>query len=104
MQNMNIESRLWNKNWQIEKNQTWELVPRLVNKNVIGIKWVFQNKLKQNGEVIRNKERLVCKGYSEVEGIYFKEIFTLMERMEAIKIFLAFPTQGFQISSNGCEV
>jgi hypothetical protein len=46
----------------------------------------------------------VCKGYSEVEGIYFKEIFTLMERMEAIKIFLAFPTQGFQISSNGCEV
>jgi hypothetical protein len=26
---------------QIEKNDTWELVPRLKNKNVIGTKWVF---------------------------------------------------------------
>ena len=30
---------------QIEKNKTWSLVPRLVDKNVIGIKWVFRNKL-----------------------------------------------------------
>jgi hypothetical protein len=26
---------------QIEKNDTWELVPRPKNKNVIGTKWVF---------------------------------------------------------------
>ena len=27
---------------QIEKNHTWELVPRPANKNVIGANWVFQ--------------------------------------------------------------
>eukprot|EP00253_Pinus_taeda_P021119 PITA_21119 len=48
---------------QIEKNNTWELVPRPKDKNCIGTKWIFKNKLNENGEVIRNKARLVCKGY-----------------------------------------
>ena len=49
---------------QIEKNQTWELVPRPKNKNVIGTKWVYKNKMDENGKVIRNKAILVCKGYA----------------------------------------
>jgi hypothetical protein len=34
---------------QIEKNDTWELVPRPRYKNVIGTKWVFKNKLNEYG-------------------------------------------------------
>jgi hypothetical protein len=34
---------------QIEKNDTWELVTRPKNKNVIGTKWVFRNKLNEDG-------------------------------------------------------
>ena len=49
---------------QIEKNNTWSLVPRLEDKNVIGTKWVFRNKLDEKVEVTRNKARLVCKGYA----------------------------------------
>jgi hypothetical protein len=49
---------------QIEKNKIWSLVPRPEDKNVIGTKWVFRNKLDENGEVTRNKERLVYKGYA----------------------------------------
>jgi hypothetical protein len=60
---------------QIEKNGTWELVPRPKNKNVIGTKWVFKDKLNEDGQVTRNKARLVCKGYTQVEGINFEEIF-----------------------------
>jgi hypothetical protein len=30
---------------QIEKNDTWELVPRPKYKNVIDTKWVYRNKL-----------------------------------------------------------
>ena len=44
---------------QIEKNKTWTLVPRLEDKNLIGIKHVYRNKLYENDEVTRNKERLV---------------------------------------------
>ena len=40
---------------EIEKNDTWELVPRLLDKNVIGTKWILKNQLNENGEVIRNK-------------------------------------------------
>ena len=54
---------------QIIKNDTWELVPRPKDKNMIGTKWVFRNKMNEQGEVIRNKARLVCKGYSLQEGM-----------------------------------
>jgi hypothetical protein len=60
------------------------LVPRPKNKNVIGTKWVFKNKLNEDGKVARNKYRLVCKGYTHVEGIDFKETFAPVSKMEAI--------------------
>ena len=49
---------------QIEKNDTWQLVLRPKDKNVIGTKCVFRNKLDENGQVTRNKAKLVCKGYA----------------------------------------
>eukprot|EP00253_Pinus_taeda_P033080 PITA_33080 len=74
---------------QIEKNNTWELVPRPKDKNIIGTKWIFKNKLNENCDVIRNKARLVCKGYAQQEGIDFEENFALDARLEAIRMFLA---------------
>jgi hypothetical protein len=75
---------------KIEKNDTWELVPRPKNKNVIDTKWVFRNKLNENGQVTRNKSRLVCKGYAQIEGIDFEETFSAVSRMEAIRLILAY--------------
>jgi hypothetical protein len=75
---------------QIEKNDTWELVPRPNNKNVIGTKWVFRNKLNENGQVTRDKARLVCKGYARIGGIDFEETFSPVARMEAIQFLLAY--------------
>jgi hypothetical protein len=69
---------------QIEKNNTWNLVPRPKDKNVIGRKWVYKNKLNEDGQVTMNKARLVCKGYAQVEGIDFEETFSQVARMEAI--------------------
>ena len=52
---------------QIKKNDTWELVLRPKDKNVTGTKWVFKNKLDENGQVTRNKARLMCKGYAQIK-------------------------------------
>eukprot|EP00253_Pinus_taeda_P027816 PITA_27816 len=83
---------------QIEKNNTWELVPRPNDKNVIGTKWILKNKLNENGDVIRNKARLVCKGYAQQEGIDFEENFAPISRFEAIRMFLALSSfQKFKV-------
>jgi hypothetical protein len=57
---------------------------------VIDTKWVFRNKLNEDGQVTRNKARLVCKGYAQVEGIDFEETFAPVARMEAICFLLAY--------------
>jgi len=54
---------------QIEKNESWEIVPRPKENNLIGTKWIFRKKLNEDGQVLRNKESLVCKGYAQVEGV-----------------------------------
>ena len=89
------EGELWNKAMdeelhQIEKNETWELVPRPRYKNVISTNWVFRNKLNEDGEVARSKARLVCKGYTQVEGIDFEETFFQVSIMEAIQLILSY--------------
>jgi hypothetical protein len=57
---------------------------------VSGTKGLFINKLNEDGKVVRNKERLVCKGYAQVEGIDFEETFSPIVRLEAIRMLLAF--------------
>ncbi|GKD57133.1 retrovirus-related pol polyprotein from transposon TNT 1-94, partial [Tanacetum coccineum] len=44
----------------------------------------------EENTVIRNKTRLVVKGYRQEEGIDFEESFALVARMESIRIFLAY--------------
>jgi len=50
------------------QNQVWDLVERPKNYNVIGTKWVFRNKQKEDGIVVRNNARLVAQGFTQVEG------------------------------------
>ncbi|GKD62063.1 retrovirus-related pol polyprotein from transposon TNT 1-94, partial [Tanacetum coccineum] len=40
---------------QFVANDVWELVPQPRNMTIIGTKWVFRNKLDENGIVSRNK-------------------------------------------------
>jgi hypothetical protein len=65
-------------------NEVCELVKRPSDRNVIGTKWVLYNKQDENGVIVRNKERLVAQGYTQVEGFDFDEIFAPVARLEAI--------------------
>ncbi|PKA49927.1 Retrovirus-related Pol polyprotein from transposon TNT 1-94 [Apostasia shenzhenica] len=75
---------------QSTRNDVWELVARPNDHPIIGTKWVFKNKLNDQGEIIRNKARLVTKGYNQVEGIDFVETFAPVARLEAIRLLLAY--------------
>nr|GEV84336.1 copia protein [Tanacetum cinerariifolium] len=68
----------------------WVLVPAPDNISSLTLKWLFKNKHDEEQTVIRNKSRLVVRGYHQEEGIDFEESFALVARMEAIRIFLAY--------------
>jgi hypothetical protein len=59
--------------------------------NVIGTKCGFKNNQGEDGEIVRNKGRLVAQGFSQVEGLDFGETFAPIARLEAIRILLALP-------------
>jgi hypothetical protein len=71
-----------------ERNHVWTLVDPLRDVNVIRTKWIFKNKQGEDGEVVRNKARLVAQGYSQVEGLDFLETFAPVARLKAIRILL----------------
>ncbi|GJW13838.1 retrovirus-related pol polyprotein from transposon TNT 1-94 [Tanacetum coccineum] len=66
------------------------LVPAPDNIKPLTLKWLFKNKHDEENTVIRNKTRLVVRGYRQEEGIDFKESFAPIARMEAIRIFFAY--------------
>nr|GFB42982.1 retrovirus-related Pol polyprotein from transposon TNT 1-94 [Tanacetum cinerariifolium] len=70
--------------------QVWELVGKPFGKTVIRLKWLWNNKQYKDQTVIRNKARLLAKGYAQEEGIDFKESFAPVARLEAVRIFVAY--------------
>ncbi|GKB32804.1 retrovirus-related pol polyprotein from transposon TNT 1-94 [Tanacetum coccineum] len=75
---------------QFKRLDVWVLVPPPDNIKPLTLKWLFKNKHDEENTVIRNKTRLVVRGYRQEEGIDFEESFALVARMEAIRIFLAY--------------
>ncbi|GJZ33617.1 putative ribonuclease H-like domain-containing protein [Tanacetum coccineum] len=75
---------------EFERLGVWELVPRPDKVMVITLKWIYKVKLDELGGILKNKARLVARGYRQEEGIDFEESFVAVARFEAIMIFLAF--------------
>ena len=65
---------------------------------MIGTKWVFRNKLDENGEITRNKARLVYKGYAQEEELDYGETFSLVARMDGVRNILEYASyKGFKV-------
>ncbi|GJS37180.1 integrase, catalytic region, zinc finger, CCHC-type containing protein [Tanacetum coccineum] len=66
------------------ENLVWELVPRPDKVMVITLKWIYKVKLDELGGILKNKARLVARGYRQEEGIDFEESFAPVARLDAI--------------------
>nr|GEU45145.1 hypothetical protein [Tanacetum cinerariifolium] len=75
---------------QFKRLDAWVLVPAPDNISPLTLKSLLKNKHDEEQTVIRNKSRLVVRGYRQEEGINFEESFAPVARMEAIRIFLAY--------------
>ncbi|GKC40170.1 retrovirus-related pol polyprotein from transposon TNT 1-94 [Tanacetum coccineum] len=90
-----LKESCWIETMQEELNgfkrlEVWELVPRPDRVMIITLKWIFKVKLDELGGVLKNKARLVARGYRQEEGIDFEESFAPVARLEAIRIFIAY--------------
>ncbi|GJV47918.1 retrovirus-related pol polyprotein from transposon TNT 1-94 [Tanacetum coccineum] len=76
--------------FEIQENELAEFVPPPDRALVITLKWIYKVKLDELGGILKNKARLVARGYRQEEGIDFEESFVLVARLKVIRIFLAF--------------
>nr|GEZ60733.1 uncharacterized mitochondrial protein AtMg00810-like [Tanacetum cinerariifolium] len=70
-------------------DHVWTLVDLPYGNRDIGTKWIYINKKDERGIVVRNKARLATQGYIQEERIDYDEVFALVARIEAIRLFLA---------------
>nr|GEY72745.1 retrovirus-related Pol polyprotein from transposon TNT 1-94 [Tanacetum cinerariifolium] len=70
--------------------------PKNIKEAIADSAWIesIQEELHQfdrlDNTVIRNKSRLVAKGYTQKEGVDFEESFAPVARLEAVRLFIAY--------------
>ena len=73
----------------LHKNEAWDLVELSAGRKPIGSKWVFKKKTNAEGKVEKYKAQLVAKGYSQVSGIDFGDIFSPVAKVISIRLLLS---------------
>src|SRR4051794_24348573 len=80
------------------ENGTWEIVELPPGRKTVGSRWVFKRKMNPDGTVERYKGRIVVKGYSQIGGIDFDELFAPVAKWESMRTMLAIAAiQGWEI-------
>nr|GEW47709.1 retrovirus-related Pol polyprotein from transposon TNT 1-94 [Tanacetum cinerariifolium] len=77
-----------------DRLDVWELVDRPLCKKGINMKCLWKNKHDEENIVIRNKSRLVAKGYAQIEGVDFEESFAPVAQLEEKEVYVDQP-DGF---------
>ena len=73
----------------IMKNDVWDFIPRPEGKFVVTSKWIHKIKHVAYCNIEKYKARFVARGFSQKEGIDYKETFALVARYTSIRSVLA---------------
>ena len=73
----------------MDKNETWDLVRLPDGRELVGCKYVFKKKLDAIRQDNKYNARLVAKGYAQVKGVDFGEIFSLVAKFSSIRLLLS---------------
>jgi hypothetical protein len=73
----------------IMENEVWEIVPRPKEKFVVTSKWVYKIKHATNKSMDKYKARFIARGFSQKEGEYYDDMFSLMARYTSIKAIIS---------------
>lgn len=63
-----------------------ELMPE---KKIIGVEWAYKTKYNSDGSLDKYKARLAAKGHTQEYGIDYEEVYSLVARLDIVRIFLA---------------
>jgi Reverse transcriptase (RNA-dependent DNA polymerase) len=72
----------------LHENNIFELVELSRDKKVLKNKWVYQVKSEGQEAKPRYKARLVVKGFDQMKGVNFEEIFSFVVKMSCIQVML----------------
>ncbi|KAI3724944.1 hypothetical protein L1987_64712 [Smallanthus sonchifolius] len=75
---------------QFQKLHVWDLVDLPKGMHPIGTRWVFKCKTDDRHVMVKNKARLVVQGFYQQEGFDYTEVYALVARLVAIRLFLAY--------------
>ena len=79
-----------------ERNQVWVLVEPPPACNPIGTKWVFKNKQGEDGLVVRNKARLLLRGFVKKRVLIFRKLLPLLLVWKLFESFLHLNSLWFE--------
>ncbi|GJX95140.1 ribonuclease H-like domain-containing protein [Tanacetum coccineum] len=74
------------------KNNTWTLLPRPTDTNIVRCMWLFRHKYHADGTRIRYKARLVANGSTQLEGVDVDETFSSVVKPGTIRTVLSLAT------------
>jgi hypothetical protein len=73
----------------LKENDVWDVIPKPVRRKIVASRWVFKAKGNAQGEVERYIARLVAKGFSQIGGQDYDEIFAPVIRYDSLRLLFA---------------